>query len=118
MGKFLALTLDARPEQIKNKTNHLLRSSGSTWIFGLLTAFAVLYLFLVNSLSTKGYEIKKLEKRIVELQEIQKRLGMESSALQSVQQIEETTKALNLVPSRWINYPQHSGYAYDDILQQ
>lgn len=112
------MTLDARPIQMKSKSNHATKSNWTTWVFALLALFGLFYLLLVNSLSTKGYEIKKLEKRIVELSEVQKRLGLESAALQSVQQIEEMVKVLNLVPSNQINYPERNGYAYDDILLQ
>lgn len=115
MGKFLALTLDARPVQTKTKSHHDIKSNQIFWIFALLACFGIFYLLIVNNLSTKGYEIKRLEKRIGELNEMQKRLGVESAALQSVQQIEETVQTLNLVPSKEINYPKGNGYAYDDI---
>lgn len=114
MGKFLALTLEARPIQTKSPK----QTTVSIYVFILLAVLGASYLLLVNSLSTKGYEIKKLEKHVVELKEANKRLELESAALQSVQQIEEAVKVLNLVPGKGIKYPSEGGYAYDDIELQ
>ncbi len=83
------------------------------WVMAFLIIFGMVYLTQVNSTSTKGYEIKKLESRLTELKEQQKRLDLEAAALKSVQNLEAEVKVLNLIPSQGIRYlPKESDYAY------
>ena len=82
------------------------------WIFVLLVVFGALYIFQANSLSTKGYEIKKLEQRQAELMESSKRFELEAAELKSIEHIESEVKTLNLVPSSGVNYVRDRDYAY------
>lgn len=120
MGRYYALTLEANAIPLRNRTKTTSRSqtNWNIWLLGFLAVLGAAYLLEVNSLSTKGYEIKKLEKQTVALKEVEKRLELESAALQSIQQVEASVKFLNLVPSKEINYPSSHGYAYEDIPVQ
>lgn len=74
------------------------------WLMSLLFVLGVSYLLQVNSISTKGYEIKKLEQRLLELKEINDRLEIETRSLQAIETIEAQTRTLNLVPASNVNH--------------
>jgi len=78
----------------------------------LLFAVGISYLMQANSLSTKGYEIKKLEQRLVELKETSERLELETRSLKAVETIQDEAKMLNLVPSKGVNYFPGNDYAF------
>jgi len=77
-----------------------------------LFAFGVAYLIQVNSISTKGYEIKKLEQRLLELKETSERLEFEARSLKSIETIQAQAAVLKLVPSKGVNYTSGNGYAF------
>ena len=82
------------------------------WLMFALFTLGIIYLMQVNSLSTKGYEIKKLEQRLVELKEANGRLELESRSLKAVETIQSEAKLLNLVPSGGVNYVPGNDYAF------
>jgi hypothetical protein len=67
-------------------------------------ALAVGYVFMNSVASTKGFTIKTFEQRIGELQEEQKKLGIEAISGQSMQQIESRIGALGFVPTTHVEY--------------
>ncbi len=117
MGRYFALTLSlpaAAPSKIKTKkqiSDHG-RPTLALWLLAVVVVFGLSYLFLVNSTSTKGYEIKKLERSMSTLRETNKRLELEMAALKSIQHMENTVRTLNLVPSEKVYYVGEQGYAY------
>lgn len=121
MGRYFSLAMELPPTAVparnKNKKTAPLsikKSNFGLWILIILILFGINYLLLVNSSTTKGYEIKKLEKRILELKESSNRLEIETGSLKSIQNLEETAKTLNLIPSLKVDYLKSSGYAYDN----
>lgn len=78
----------------------------------MIFSLGAVYLFQVNSLSTKGYEIKRLEQRLVQLKETSTRLELEARSLKAVETIQTEAKILNLVPSRGVNYFAGNDYAF------
>lgn len=116
MGRYFALTLgmQAQPQtKIKPKRAALSpKINFGFWVLFLILALGAAYLFSVNDTATKGYQIRGLEKQLVELKEANKRLELEAASLKSIQSIEAQARTLNLVPSGGVNYPQESGYAY------
>ena len=91
----------------------LSRSSNIGFILAMvLTASALFYFVQVNSISTKGYEIKELEKHVQALKESNKRLEIESSALKSIESIQNEAQSLNLVPSGAVKYLPGSEFTY------
>lgn len=120
MGRFFALTLhmvgETKPKTKRITTSKEVgfkRSNLALWLMGVIVVFGILYVIEVNNISTKGYEIKKLEKTLGELQDSQKKLELEASSLKSMQNIETEVKTLNLVPSNEVKYLTRQGYAFE-----
>lgn len=66
---------------------------------GILVVFsAIAYLFQVNSLATKGYEIKELEQKLEALMETKRDLETRSLELQSMSVISSKVQEMNMVP--------------------
>src|SRR3989344_4238913 len=74
-------------------------------ILSALFVLGVAYLIQVNSISTKGYEIKQLEQN--------ERLELEARSLKAIETIQAQAQALNLVPSQGVNYFSGNGYAFE-----
>ena len=77
----------------------------SIFILGLV------YLFVVNSLGTKGYEIRKLEQLVRQLESDQKTLQLQASDLQSINRIQIEAQKLNYVPATNVTYLKDSDFA-------
>lgn len=67
-------------------------------------SLSLLYLSQSNKMAVKGYDMASLEKQKQELSEEKERLEIESSRLQSIQQIENGLKESGMVPVKKINY--------------
>ncbi len=88
--------------------------STQKWNLVLLIGIAFLalgYLVQISALGTKGYDIKKVEQQIQLLEDEQKTLQIESSNLQSMDQIQTQAVKLNFVPSTNVSYIQNSNFA-------
>jgi hypothetical protein len=81
-------------------------------LLGLIILFGLSYLFIINSLSTKGYEIKKLEQRLINLESSQKKLQVEAADLQSINNLQLEAAKLNFVPATNITYLKDPDYAF------
>ena len=106
------LTLSIPTELAKKKT----KTSASTYRLNLaiLTSSIILglvYLFVVNSLGTKGYEIKKLDQQVQQLETNQKNLQLQASDLQSINRIQTEAQKLNFIPNSNITYLKASDFA-------
>ena len=73
--------------------------------------FGATYLFEINSLSTKGYEIRQLERKIKEMETEQKHLEVQAANLQSINRIQQEAKKLNFVPTGSVTYIKDSDFA-------
>ncbi|TSA45649.1 hypothetical protein D4R52_02020 [bacterium] len=119
MGRYFTLALSITGEQ-KPKAKKITagKSAGEVkfnmgmWLLVLIVFFGVLYLTEANSMSTKGYEMVKLEQQIANLQDSNKKLQTEAASLKSIQNIENEVKSLNLVPNGSVQYPVREGYAF------
>ena len=82
-------------------------------MFLLILTFllGIIYLFTVNSLSTKGYDIKKLQQSIAELEIEQKNLQVQTYELQSINRIQTEATKLNFVPAVNVTYIKDADYA-------
>ncbi len=122
MGRYFALTLnfagEAKTKPNKKKTlapnarGSLVSFGSGVWILVLLLLTGGLYLVEVNSLSTKGYEIKLLEQRLVEFKESNARLELEAATMKSIERLQSEVETLNLVPSGKVDYVRENGYAF------
>ena len=77
----------------------------SSMILGLV------YLFVVNSLGTKGYQIRKLEEQVRVIESDQKNLQLQASDLQSINRIQAEAKQLNFVPNSNVTYLKDADFA-------
>jgi hypothetical protein len=73
-----------------------------------LLFLGLFYLAQANKMATKGYDIASLEKQRQALAAENERLMIESSRLQSIQEIEVGVKDSGLVPVKKINYVPYS----------
>jgi hypothetical protein len=106
------LSLAISPSFSKTKS----KSSVSAYRLNLaiIVSSAILgfvYLFIVSSLGTKGYDIRKLEQQVVSLQAEQKILQTQASDLQSIQHIKSEVQQLNFVPATNVTYLKESDFA-------
>lgn len=76
----------------------------SFFLVALVCALGVFYIFEVNNLATKGYEIDKLEKQLNDLKKENDRLQIEAAELKSMYNIEEKTKELNMIVPKDVSY--------------
>jgi cell division protein FtsL len=70
----------------------------------LICMLGVFYIFEVNSIATKGYEIKKMETQIGELKRQNENLKIQAAELKSMYSIEEKTKDLNMVAPKDVSF--------------
>jgi cell division protein FtsL len=80
-------------------------------LLALITALGFIYLFQVNSLGTRGYEIRQLEQKIKALEAENKVLQIESSSLSSITRIQQQAELLNMVPASGVTYIRDGNYA-------
>jgi hypothetical protein len=73
-------------------------------LIALVGVLALLYLSQSNKMALKGYDIASLEKQKAELLAERERLEIESSRLQSIQEIQNGLKDSGMVPVKKINY--------------
>jgi hypothetical protein len=62
------------------------------------------YLYQVNDLATKGFEMKEAENRIAQLEKEGKKMEIREVELRSMYNIEESTKDLNLINAQNVTY--------------
>lgn len=67
------------------------------------------YLYQVNSIATKGYEIRDLESQIHDLQKESKKMEIREVELRSMDNIEKASQNLNLVNSDQVTYVEING---------
>lgn len=75
----------------------------------LLVMLAAVYLYQVNAIATKGYEIKKIESAIQDLQKENQTLQIKEVELKSMYNIEKSVNNLNLVGSPNVSYIETDG---------
>jgi cell shape-determining protein MreC len=78
-------------------------------LLGLLLSASSLYLFQVNSLATKGYELRDVENKIQNSEKEINELKIEEVELKSMYNMEKATKDLNLVSSSEVSYIDIAG---------
>lgn len=67
------------------------------------------YLYQVNDIATKGYEIRALERKIQELNKESKKMEIREVELKSMYNIEKASQDLNLVSSGEVSYIEING---------
>ena len=70
----------------------------------LICVSGVFYIFEVNNLAMKGYEIRSLENQLKDLQKKNEAFRIQAAELKSMYKIEEKTKDLNMVVPKDVSY--------------
>lgn len=73
--------------------------------------FGLLYLWLVNSSATAGFELSDLEKQLVTLESDYQKLEIEYAALHSLEHVESMGADMELVASTQVEYVGNTGVA-------
>lgn len=105
-------TLRKRISPKKESPSGRTKISSVSWImiFCVIMFLAgIVYLYQVNSLATKGFEIKEIENKIQEAEKEYKQLQIKEIELRSMNNIEKATEDLNLVNSADITYLEMPG---------
>ncbi|OGY47629.1 MAG: hypothetical protein A2840_01255 [Candidatus Buchananbacteria bacterium RIFCSPHIGHO2_01_FULL_47_11b] len=66
-------------------------------LIGFVVVAVAVYLFQVNSLATKGYEIRELESQIKEVRQQNQQLQLAAAELESLESIKNKVAELNMV---------------------
>ena len=80
-------------------------------LFASTILLGLVYLFVVNSLGTKGYEIRKLELQVRELEDAHKIIQLQVSDFQSINRVSANMEKLNFVPVSNATYLNASDFA-------
>lgn len=79
-------------------------------LFGLILVLGVGYIFVMSTVSTKGYELKEAEHSVSQLREEIQRLSITIAQYRSLQSIQTRVADLGMVPIDTISYhPLGSG---------
>src|SRR5689334_15927650 len=70
----------------------------------LVAAFGIGYLMQINAASSKGLQIRTLEREISDLKEQGERIELKVAQEQSVQAVETKVKEMGMVPTPKIDY--------------
>ena len=73
-------------------------------LVALVCAAGGFYIFEVNNLATKGYEIRNLENQLNKSRKENEALRIQEAELKSMYKIEEKTKDLNMVAPKDVSY--------------
>lgn len=116
MGKHFALTFQmsalqgAKKSRKPSRIATAGRKMGSV-LFGACCLLGVMYLYQVNSFSTKGFEIKALQNKISVLQEQQRELQVQSAQLQSLQRIQASPEVQSMESVTSVSYIRNSAFS-------
>jgi hypothetical protein len=82
--------------------------SGITSVWFVLCAITLIagavYLYQVNDLATKGYEIKEIETKITDLEKESKKMQIREVEIRSMYSLEKATQNLELVSPENVSY--------------
>ena len=78
--------------------------AGTLMAGAIAVILGALYLYQINSIAAKGYEIREIEDQIKELNQENEKLKIKEVELKSMYNIEKSMKDLDLVSSSSISY--------------
>lgn len=103
MSKFFYLSKRSTKAVSKKRTSKRLPAGKlelktiNVVIGALILIFGVTYLTQINSLATKGYQIRELENQVADLQQENEDLELEALQLQSMGSVKDKVSGLNMV---------------------
>jgi len=74
------------------------------FLFLAIVGCGAFYLYQVNDLATKGFEIKEYENRLKELEKENKKMKIREVELRSMYHLEESTRDMDLVVPKSMTY--------------
>ncbi len=80
-------------------------------LLALIVIAGFMYLFQINTLGTRGYEIRQLEQKLKVLQAENKALEIQRSSLTSITKIQQDAEGMGMVPATDVIYIKHAGFA-------
>lgn len=89
------------------------RTTLSVSMMLFIAVLGVAYLALVNARATRGFEIKELEKRVVDLQKRQSDLERQAADMQNIQNIQSQLDLSQYVPTTEVRHLTGQGFALD-----
>jgi len=107
----LTLTISSAFEK-KRSSSSISHRAVNLVILVLIVVSGFAYLFIVNTIGTKGYEIRKLETQLKQLETEQKQLQIQSSDSQSINKIQLDAAKLNFTPATNVTYLKDSDFAF------
>lgn len=110
-GAFVSLR-----KKTKSDSSTFEKGSVSVGFFGTFFSLVVLavfsasaYLYQVNSLIAKGYEIKEIENKIKDLEKENRKMKIREVELRSMYAIEKSSQNLNMIGPEEISYIEIGG---------
>lgn len=107
MGKTIHSSSKSLP-RAEEKSVDGVKKIGIILILAVMLAGAF-YLYQVNNLATKGYEIKEVESQIQKLQTDSQKLKIRETELRSMYNLEKETQNLDLVNPTSVSYLELNG---------
>ncbi|TSA46185.1 hypothetical protein D4R51_00545 [bacterium] len=110
MSRFLTLTNSSsvnfgeRKKTVKSRGGLVGNVTLNFLVAALVCMLGVFYIFEVNNMATKGYEIKGLENQMGDLKKENEKLKIQEAELKSMYNIEEKTKDLNMIVPKDVSY--------------
>jgi cell division protein FtsL len=111
MGKYFALSMQIPLQQseVKKRTYSPKKIERIGFVLAVLcVTLAVSQLFQVNSFSTKGFEIRNLQKDVAELAERNKKLQIQAAELQSLHRIGNEPETSGMTSVTAVTYIQNT----------
>ncbi|MCX6743842.1 MAG: hypothetical protein NT116_06470 [Candidatus Parcubacteria bacterium] len=103
-------SLKERLVDIENNPNYQNKNRNKLVIMGVLVfCCGMIYLWQINGLATRGYQIKELEEKAAELKDTNQKLQIQITQLRSTSRLEEKVAQLNMVEVSRIEYLQANG---------
>jgi len=110
MSPFQQLTKIQHGVRRRQKWQKLFQMSTLNVIaIALILTMGTLYLVQVNRATTKGYQIRDLEKKIQAIEDSNRKVQLEVAELQSLDSVEERIKELGMVPVSNVKYIKTPG---------
>ena len=98
-------------EQNKRVAKIMRNNWFKTGVLSMIAVFGLSFVVQTNSLSTKGYTISGLEKKVTELENQNRQLEVQIAQFQSMHSIKERIKGSNLVSAGTPEYLDAPGTA-------
>lgn len=93
-----------RKKTTKNQPLKIGRVTLNFLLVVLICVLGVFYIFEVNNLATKGYEIRELEKKVQDLKDKNEKLKIREAELRSIYNIESKMEELNMTVPKDVSY--------------